>query len=53
MATFKSSGGVSKFKDKLVDGMVERGYAKEFAEKTFSELEGSTAFRKVTRLASR
>jgi error-prone DNA polymerase len=40
MATFKFTGGVSKFKDKLVDGMVERGYEKEFAEKTFSQLEG-------------
>src|ERR1700753_1091725 len=40
MATFKFTGGVSKFKDKLVDGMVERGYAREFAEKTFSQLEG-------------
>ncbi|UGV24677.1 error-prone DNA polymerase [Rhodopseudomonas boonkerdii] len=40
MATFKFTGGVSKFKDKLVDGMVERGYDKEFAEKTFSQLEG-------------
>jgi error-prone DNA polymerase len=40
MATFKFTGGVSKFKAKLVDGMVERGYGKEFAEKTFSQLEG-------------
>ncbi len=40
MATFKFTGGVSKFKDKLVNGMVERGYDKEFAEKTFSQLEG-------------
>jgi error-prone DNA polymerase len=40
MATFKFTGGVSKFKDKLVDGMVERGYDKELAEKTFSQLEG-------------
>jgi error-prone DNA polymerase len=40
MATFKFTGGVSKFKDKLIDGMVERGYDKEFAEKTFSQLEG-------------
>jgi error-prone DNA polymerase len=40
MATFKFTGGVSKFKDKLVDGMVERGYDNEFAEKTFSQLEG-------------
>jgi error-prone DNA polymerase len=40
MATFKFTGGVSKFKDKLVDGMIERGYRREFAEKTFSQLEG-------------
>ena len=40
MATFKFSGGVSRFKDKLVAGMVERGYDREFAEKTFSQLEG-------------
>ena len=40
MATFKFTGGVSKFKDKLVEGMVERGYARDFAEKTFSQLEG-------------
>ena len=40
MATFKFSGGVSHFKDKLVSGMVERGYTAEFAEKTFSQLEG-------------
>jgi error-prone DNA polymerase len=40
MATFKFTGGVSAFKDKLVDGMVARGYEREFAEKTFSQLEG-------------
>ena len=40
MATFKFSGGVSKFKDKLVAGMVKNGYSAEFAEQTFSQLEG-------------
>ncbi|BCW88258.1 Error-prone DNA polymerase [Alphaproteobacteria bacterium SO-S41] len=40
MATFKFTGGVSHFKDKLVGGMVERGYQREFAERTFSQLEG-------------
>ena len=40
MATFKFTGGVSHFKDKLVGGMVERGYDQAFAEKTFSQLEG-------------
>lgn len=40
MATFKFSGGVSRFKDKLVAGMVKNGYTEEFAERTFSQLEG-------------
>jgi error-prone DNA polymerase len=40
MATFKFSGGVSKFKDKLIAGMVKNGYKAEFAEQTFSQLEG-------------
>ncbi|MDG2528172.1 error-prone DNA polymerase [Caulobacter endophyticus] len=40
MATFKFTGGVSHFKDKLVGGMVERGYPVEFAEQTFAQLEG-------------
>jgi error-prone DNA polymerase len=40
MATFKFTGGVSFFKDKLIAGMVERDYTKEFAEKTFSQIEG-------------
>jgi error-prone DNA polymerase len=40
MATFKFTGGVSHFKDKLVGGMVDRGYDLEFAERTFSQLEG-------------
>ncbi len=40
MATFKVTGGVSAFKDKLVGGMVARGYARDFAERTFSQIEG-------------
>lgn len=40
MATFKFTGGVSKFKTKLIDGMVRNGYSPEFAEKTFGQLEG-------------
>ncbi|MBB3747200.1 error-prone DNA polymerase [Rhizobium sp. BK591] len=40
MATFKFTGGVSKFKAKLVSGMVRNGYTPDFAEKTFSQLEG-------------
>ena len=40
MATFKVTGGVSHFKDKLISGMVERGYTRDFAERTFSQIEG-------------
>ncbi len=40
MATFKFTGGVSKFRDKLIDGMVSNGYEKAFAEQTFKQLEG-------------
>jgi error-prone DNA polymerase len=40
MATFKFTGGVSHFRDKLVEGMVVRGYRREFAERTFKQIEG-------------
>ncbi len=40
MATFKHTGGVSKFRDKLVSGMVANGYERDYAEKTFKQLEG-------------
>ncbi len=40
MATFKLTGGVSHFRDKLIEGMVARGYEREFAEKTFKQIEG-------------
>ena len=40
MATFKVTGGVSHFRDKLIQGMVDRGYERPFAERTFSQLEG-------------
>ncbi|TNC59046.1 error-prone DNA polymerase, partial [Rubellimicrobium roseum] len=40
MATFKFTGGVSPFRDKLVGGMVARGYTPDFAERTFAQLEG-------------
>ena len=40
MATFKATGGVSRFKEKLIAGMIDRGYTPEFAAKTFSQIEG-------------
>ena len=40
MATFKHTGGVNKFRDKLITGMIDNGYDAEFAERTFRQLEG-------------
>ncbi len=40
MATFKFTGGVSHFRDKMITGMIERGYTQDFAEQTFSRIEG-------------
>jgi error-prone DNA polymerase len=40
MATFKSTGGVSEFRDPMIGGMIERGYTPEFAERTFRQIEG-------------
>jgi error-prone DNA polymerase len=40
MATFKHTGTINKFRDKLINGMVERGYEAEFAERIFAQLEG-------------
>ncbi len=40
MATFKSTGGVGPFEAKLVDGMIARGYDRDFAQRTFRQIEG-------------
>jgi DNA polymerase III alpha subunit len=40
MATFKHTGGVNKFRNKLITGMIDNGYDQEFAERTFRQLEG-------------
>jgi error-prone DNA polymerase len=40
MATFKHTGGVSAFRDKLVNGMIANGYTQDFAERTFKQIEG-------------
>jgi len=40
MATFKHTGGVSKFRDKLISGMIAHGYERDYAEQTFRQLEG-------------
>ncbi|MFC3126419.1 error-prone DNA polymerase [Pseudoroseomonas globiformis] len=40
MATFKAHGKVSRFQDRMVEGMVERGFPRDFAENCFRQIEG-------------
>jgi error-prone DNA polymerase len=40
MATFRHVGGMDRFKEKLVGGMVRRGYEQEFALRCYSQIEG-------------
>ncbi len=40
MATFRHNGTVSHYQTRLVEGMVQRGYARDFAERCFKQIEG-------------
>jgi error-prone DNA polymerase len=40
MATFKYTHGVGIYRDRLVEGMVRRGYPRDFAERCFKQIEG-------------
>ena len=40
MATFKAKGLVTKFKEKLIKGMMQNGYSLEYAKRVFKQLEG-------------
>ena len=40
MATFKLTYGVTKFKDKFIDGMIANGYDADFAARCFKQIEG-------------
>ena len=40
MATWKRNGGITEFRDKLIDGMSKRGYSDEFAERLFNQIKG-------------
>lgn len=40
MATFKFKGLVNVYQEKLINGMMARGYTQEFAERIFKQLEG-------------
>ncbi|MGK6351300.1 error-prone DNA polymerase [Parapedobacter sp. DT-150] len=40
MATFKAKGEVARFQEKMVSGMVAKGYTAEFAQRVFNQLKG-------------
>jgi DNA polymerase III alpha subunit len=40
MATFRRNGTIGKFQKKMIDGMTDRGYTQEFAERCFHQIEG-------------
>jgi DNA-directed DNA polymerase III PolC len=40
MATFKRTGTIGTFRDKMVQGMLAKGYEREFAERCFGQIEG-------------
>jgi DNA-directed DNA polymerase III PolC len=40
MATWKHNGRIHVFKERFMQGMLERGYDKDFAERCFAQIEG-------------
>ncbi len=40
MATFRNLGDPAEYSDKFVEGMVRRGYQRDFAERCFKQIEG-------------
>ena len=40
MGTFKRTGGVGPFRDKMINGMIANGHGAELAERTFKQIEG-------------
>ena len=40
MAAWQRSGSLHRFEQKLIDGMLERNYSREFAERIYKQIEG-------------
>ena len=40
MATFKRTGTIGNYRDRMIKGMVKRGYEHDFAERCFKQIEG-------------
>ena len=44
MASFKRLGDIHLFRDKMIDGMLARGYDQDFAERCFKQIEGFSTY---------
>ena len=44
MASFKRLGDIHLFRDKMIDGMLARGYEQDFAERCFKQIEGFSTY---------
>ena len=40
MATFKRTGTIGTFREKMINGMIAKNYQRDFAERCFSQIEG-------------
>jgi error-prone DNA polymerase len=40
MATFRANGKLWEYRDKFIEGMVRRGYQRDFAQRCFKQIEG-------------
>ena len=40
MATFRRNGSIHQYRDKMIEGMVARGYERDFATRCFRQIEG-------------
>ena len=44
MATFKRTGDIGDFRERFIKGMISRGYADDFAERCFKQIEGFSEY---------
>jgi error-prone DNA polymerase len=44
MATFRNLGTIGHYQEQLVEGMVERGYPRDFAERCFEQIKGCGSY---------
>jgi error-prone DNA polymerase len=44
MATFRRSGTIDSFRDDFINGMLAKGYARDFAERCFKQIEGFSEY---------